>query len=1053
MGKNDLSICDKYFEHQRTYEKKFGKMTVVLYQVGSFYEIYEFDPSKCGVESDKGLDGIGHAIDLSFILNIILTRRRKDKPYSYKNPNMIGFPCIAYEKHKEKILANFYTIVRMDQINVTTNGQSSIERDVVEILSSVTDIKTIDNLPQSNIIFCIYLEWQKKQQSYDNILVSAGLSMIDVSTGKNYIGEFHSNILNPIGVLQNIYRCLIANNPSEILLYVNDIDEKEIDNYKKFLYKFLELERYGKIILKFNECDDNYHLVDYQLQFFNKMFMSTATNRVKGNNETLGETLDKTLGKIKFDHRQHLHIFEELNIETFQYGRISYIILMQYCYNFNELILQGINRPDINLFNINNYCLLTDNAILQLDLFPRYIPKFLLNAKHKSKMDSLYTCINSCLTALGKRYLKQQLVMPHIEEVELNKMYSQIEVFMINEAFRNDLESRLTKFPDIERYQRKLIRLLIQPHELVLLFQSYAKIVDMYKKIKTFNNPILNDLLFDQSIVDQFNQVISLVYGDFDLDKLELCQINNELFEFPACPLKAKSKCTSILTDFNRQKEISDCLINVCTILNDYLPKGDWIKFQEIPDMNGYFGIMCTQAKGDLLKKQFLALTNKKDILHCKRQNNEIETLDNEFCRQLTFEVQKKKMLIRSPLINQLCDEYHQLRGKLRQDLYEMYKNLIEKLGQNLILYEKLDNFVSRLDFVLNGARVALKYRHFRPIIETSKSGSFCQFTELRHPFAEHIIESEYVTNDLTLGQEPCGLIIYGMNSAGKSTLTKAVGLNIILAQIGYYTAGHLKFRPYTRIITRLSGHDDILKGHSSFIVEMTELRTILREANSTTLVLGDELCRGTEISSGSALTIATILELIKRQSSFIFSTHLHHLPQTKYLSAFIPSILRICHLSTTYDRATQTLIYNRKLEDGQGSSIYGIEVARALYLDPEFIEIANDIRKTLTGATVSFLNTKKSHFNSKLYIDTCAICGKSSNKDLQTHHLKEQSQADDKGFIQTFHKNRSFNLIVVCQDCHQNIHHTNQSISTVQTLTGTIYNISPDPLSSINST
>ena len=273
------------------------------------------------------------------------------------------------------------------------------------------------------------------------------------------------------------------------------------------------------------------------------------------------------------------------------------------------------------------------------------------------------------------------------------------------------------------------------------------------------------------------------------------------------------------------------------------------------------------------------------------------------------------------------------------------------------------------------------------------------------------------------------------------------------MAQIGYYTAGHLKFRPYTRIITRLSGHDDILKGHSSFIVEMTELRTILREANSTTLVLGDELCRGTEISSGSALTIATILELIKRQSSFIFSTHLHHLPQTKYLSAFIPSILRICHLSTTYDRATQTLIYNRKLEDGQGSSIYGIEVARALYLDPEFIEIANDIRKTLTGATVSFLNTKKSHFNSKLYIDTCAICGKSSNKDLQTHHLKEQSQADDKGFIQTFHKNRSFNLIVVCQDCHQNIHHTNQSISTVQTLTGTIYNISPDPLSSINST
>ena len=96
---------------------------------------------------------------------------------------------------------------------------------------------------------------------------------------------------------------------------------------------------------------------------------------------------------------------------------------MQYCYNFNELILQGINRPDINLFNINNYCLLTDNAILQLDLFPLYI-NFVLNAKHKSKMDLLYNVLIRVCTALGKRYLKQQFVMPHIEEVELNKMYS-----------------------------------------------------------------------------------------------------------------------------------------------------------------------------------------------------------------------------------------------------------------------------------------------------------------------------------------------------------------------------------------------------------------------------------------------------------------------------------------------------------------------------------------------------------------------------------------------------------------------------------------------------
>ena len=101
-------------------------MTVVLYQVGSFYEIYELNPSKCGVESDKGLDGIGHAIDLSFILNIILTRRRKDKPYRYKNPNMIGFPSIGMKNVKKKFWLIFIQIINMDRINVTTNGQSSI---------------------------------------------------------------------------------------------------------------------------------------------------------------------------------------------------------------------------------------------------------------------------------------------------------------------------------------------------------------------------------------------------------------------------------------------------------------------------------------------------------------------------------------------------------------------------------------------------------------------------------------------------------------------------------------------------------------------------------------------------------------------------------------------------------------------------------------------------------------------------------------------------------------------------------------------------------------
>ena len=117
------------------------------------------------------------------------------------------------------------------------------------------------------------------------------------------------------------------------------------------------------------------------------------------------------------------------------------------------------------------------------------------------------------------------------------------------------------------------------------------------------------------------------------------------------------------------------------------------------------------------------------------------------------------------------------------------------------------------------------------------------------------------------------------MNSAGKSSLMKSIGLNIIMAQAGMYVpCERLRYYPYKNIYSRIPGGDDIFKGQSTFVGEISELRNILKSADDRTLVIGDELCSGTETNSAIAIVCTGILDLIKKKSSFIFATHLHEL-------------------------------------------------------------------------------------------------------------------------------------------------------------------------------
>ena len=225
------------------------------------------------------------------------------------------------------------------------------------------------------------------------------------------------------------------------------------------------------------------------------------------------------------------------------------------------------------------------------------------------------------------------------------------------------------------------------------------------------------------------------------------------------------------------------------------------------------------------------------------------------------------------------------------------------------------------------------------------------------------------------------GLIV--ANGSGKSTFMKAIGLNIIMAQAGLFVPSKkFHYRPYTQIFTRILNNDNIFRSQSSFAVEIQELKSILNRANEKSLVLGDELCSGTESISGLSIITTGLNLLCKRKSSFVFTSHLHQLTDLEEIKRL--KNLEIFHLKIEYDKEKDILIYDRKLEPGSGPSIYGLKVCEAMGLSNEFISFAKQIQNKLEKDPIH--NTKLSQYNTDVFMDECKICHKKDS--LETHHI-----------------------------------------------------------------
>ena len=258
--------------------------------------------------------------------------------------------------------------------------------------------------------------------------------------------------------------------------------------------------------------------------------------------------------------------------------------------------------------------------------------------------------------------------------------------------------------------------------------------------------------------------------------------------------------------------------------------------------------------------------------------------------------------------------------------------------------------------------------------------------------------------------------------------------------------ATKFRFRPFRTLFTRILNTDNLWAGLSSFAVEMTELREILQRADAYSLVLGDEVCSGTESVSATAIVGATLKWLRARQAKFIFATHLHSLETLLEEGAAQTPAISIWHLKVRYDPAEDRLVYERTLTPGPGSSLYGLEVARAMNLPEDVLSMAHGLRRKLLGE-MNELEAPTSTWNSAMQRKACEICGAGFVKDLEVHHIRERREAGTGGtFGDGSKQDHVRNLITVCSACHDAHHAGTLDIQPlVQTSDGPIRPASVD--------
>ena len=948
---NSLLLTQAYFKLQKLFEKKYGTNTVVLIEVGTFFETYEVNNEE---------EQIGKAKEIAELLNIQLTRKNKNiLENSIENPLMAGVPTISFEKHLSRIIAcEKYTIVIIKQKGTPPN----VKRVLEAIISPGTNFDFVVNSDENNTTSIVL------DKINENYLV--GYSAIDVTTGKCYYNEVYGTSEDSSFALDELFNYMNMHKTSEVIITLlnKQINLNEIIQY-------LELE------------NKTYHI-------------NSARMRIPYQNELFKEV---------FNIKSLLTPIEHLDMELYALASESLAILIDFIINHDSTICQKLSYP-VKL-DISKYVYIGNNALEQLNI---------LDTPHQNSISKL---INNTSTAMGKRLLKERLTHPIKDEKEIKRRYTLSKELY---DYHNPIEKELSSIYDIERLTRRIKLNRIHPFEINYLYDSLISINDIIKfmeNYKFFKSPCSSDEL-DIFITSIQNTFILEESGKYMLKDIETNIIQPNISATIDELLQENEKLKSKLNLF---------VEHILKFLNK--SDSNFVTLNRL-DKEGFF-IQLTKNRYNLIKDELL-------------ESHLIIDDQLYLFKDFKIKVQTNNVKISNKLTENISDKYiHNIKKivSLNKSLFKEQIKLYEEKYSTMLL--ELCHFIAEIDVTVSNIKTSKKYNYVCPkIVKTEKDNNFLELINLRHP----LIESQqdigiYVPNDVILGDltlankeyqnnviiknskydtiidnKMHGMLLFGINSSGKSSLMKSIGVSVILAQAGFFVpANSMRFSLFDSIFTRISGADNISKGLSSFAVEMLDLKNIFNRATCSSLILGDEISHSTETMSGVSIVASAILKLAKLKAIFVFATHLHQLPELQEIES-LKNIICL-HLSVIYKDDEDKLIFDRKLKYGSGSSVYGLEFAKSLHMDKEFLDIANQIRKRVTDDynTIERLSQKKSSkYNKDLYIASCAICG--ANVD-DVHHIKAQHRANKDGFIEHINANHKFNLIPLCKKHHKMVH------------------------------
>ena len=595
------------------------------------------------------------------------------------------------------------------------------------------------------------------------------------------------------------------------------------------------------------------------------------------------------VNKVRDGAKYLMDYFEIVSLESYGIKDKKAIIgaaAMALDYAATMQVEHELTVEKIEFVNISNYAEI--NAITSRNL------ELLKNEREKTVYGSLLWVLDECKTSMGTRLLKRFINNPLLNIEKIRKRQEDVQYFIDNILIREDLREKLENIYDLERLLGKIIFGSENGKDLTALKKTIKSAVEIMKILRNtdFFKDIDANILFEcyKIIDDSINEDAPFSVREGGIIKsgysAELDEIRNIM-----------NSGKDFLLDIEQREREATGIRNMK------------IKFNKV---FGYF-IEITKANLDMVPEHYIRK----------------QTLSNSE-RYITPELKKYE----DTIINS--------KAKIEDLEYHLFKEISEKLKEHRKILSELAESLAYIDVMVSFAVSAIENDYAKP--EMNEEYSF-EIEGGRHPVVEKLIgRTDYVSNDTVFTEKESFVVLTGPNMSGKSTYMKQIALISIMAQIGSFVpAKKANLSIIDKYLTRIGASDDILTGQSTFMVEMSEVSNILNNATEKSLIILDEVGRGTSTTDG--VSIATAISMYihdKIGAKTVFATHYHELTDLENKFA------HIVNYRIEVDEKQGKVMFLRNIVKGGADKSYGIEVAKLAGLPKEILVESKKVLKRL---------------------------------------------------------------------------------------------------------